>query len=171
MADEKQFSESEHIAILTDRVATETAGLTAERDRLTTENADLQSKLDVAESAKVAAEQAAADVQKAFDEFKAEVDAERQKAARKDERIAMVRDVAKHLEDSFFEDPQRVERIVAMADDQFEGYIADLGATAPAGSGSTGVPRQTAMDGNPPAVDTKSNTRAFLARARQSSEA
>lgn len=148
MADEKTFSESEHIAILADRVRTETADLTAERDQLVDEKTELENKLDVEATAKTAAEQRAADAEKALEDYKAEVDAEREAAAKKDERVAKVREVAGHLADDFFEDAKRLNRIVAMNDEIFEGYLADLGAaskTAP--KTTTSVPRETAMAG------------------------
>lgn len=165
MADEKTYSEGEHIAILSDRVAKETADLTAERDQLVTDKGDLETKLDVAESAKVAAEQEAADAKKALDDFKAEVETEREAAARKDERIAKVKEIASHLADDFFEDDARVSRIVAMADDQFEGYLGDLSATSKTTTKITAVPRETAMAGGAAAdAGTVSAGQSFLMR-------
>lgn len=149
MADEKTFSESEHIAILADRVRTETANLTAERDQLVELKTELENKLDVEATAKTAAEQRAEEAEKALADYKAEVEQEREAAAKKDERIAKVREVAGHLTDDFFEDVSRVNRIVAMSDEIFEGYLADLGAaskTAPKTTTTT-VPRETAMAG------------------------
>ena len=150
MADEKTYSEAEHIAILADRVSKETADLTAERDQLASAKTELENKLDVAESAKTAAEQEAAEAKKSLEDFKAEVESDREAAARKDERIKKVRESAEHLGDDFFEDEARVQRITAMKDEDFEGYLADLKATAkvPAGGKTTThVPRETAMAG------------------------
>lgn len=148
MADEKTFTESEHIAILTDRVTTETASLTEARDQLANEKADLQNKLDVAESAKVAAEQRAEKAESDLKEFKDSVEESKAAAARKDDRLAKVKETAAHLGDDFFTDEARVARIVAMDEDGFEGYLADLKATAPApGSTTTAPPRETAMAG------------------------
>lgn len=147
--DNKTFSQDEHIAILADRVARETADLTAERDQLKTEKADLESKLDVETSAKAAAEQAKADAERELAEFKAQVDGEREAASRKDERIAKVREAAKHLDEGFFTDEARVARIVAMEETTFEGYVSDLASTAKVtgNTAHTGVPRETAMQG------------------------
>lgn len=165
MADEKTFSESEHIAILSDRVAKETAELTSQRDALATEKSDLETKLDVLESAKAAAEQEAATAKADLEAFKAEIQAEREAAARKDERLKQMRESAEHLDDKFFEDEGRIKRIVAMQDADFEGYLADLKATAakaPAAAGST-VPRETAMAGaNAATGATTSAARSFL---------
>lgn len=134
VADDKTFTEAEHIAILADRVTKETAGLTAERDTLSTEKSELQNKLDVAESAKVAAEQRAEKAEADFTAFKAELDEYATKVAKKDERLEAVKEVAAHLGEDFLKDEPRIARIVAMDDESFAGYVADLKATVPAGS-------------------------------------
>lgn len=154
MADEKTFTETEHIAILADRVASETASLTQANTVLTTEQADLQNKLDVAESAKVAAEQRAEKAEKDFAEFKTGLDELATQGAKKDERIAAVKEVAAHLGDAFLDEADevgksRVARIVAMDDDSFVGYVADLKATVPAGSTVVTPPREAALLGTP----------------------
>lgn len=164
MADEKTFSETEHIAILSDRVATETSALTAERDQLVSAKTELETKLDVAESARVAAEKKAEESDKALTDFKAEIETQREAAARKDDRLKLVREGAKHLDATFFEDEARVARIVAMKDEDFQGYLADLTATAvPATAASaTNVPRETAMAGADPTGAPVSAARNFL---------
>ena len=162
MADEKTFSESEHIAILADRVSKETADLTAERDQLQSAKTELENKLDVAESAKTAAEQKAETAEKALTDYKAEVEEQREAAARKDDRIKLIKESAEHLDDAFFADEDRVNRIVAMKDDDFQGYLADIKATAtkPATTTST-APRETAMAGAT-STPTTSAARNFL---------
>lgn len=163
MADEKTYTEGEHIAILSDRLTKETADLTAERDQLSSEKDELSTKLDVAESSKLAAEQRATEAEKSLVDFKAEVDTEREAASRKDERLAKVRASADHLGDDFFEDEKRVLRIVAMAEEDFEGYLADLASTSNTTTKTTAVPRETAMAGA--SVDgAGSNARDFLMR-------
>lgn len=164
MADEKTFSESEHLAILADRVHTETATLTAERDQLVTTVSELENKLDVETAAKTAAEARAVEAEKALADFKAEVETEREQAAKKDERVAKVREVASHLGDDFFENEGRLTRIVAMSDEIFEGYLADLSeASKTAPKSTTTVPRETAMAGEG-AKSTVSTASAFLLR-------
>ena len=150
MADAKTFSEEEHLAILADRVSKETASLTAERDQLLSEKAELQNQLDVAESAQQAAELRAETAEKAHEDFKAEIAQREEAAARKEERLKQLRESASHLEDAFFEDEKRIERIIAMADEDFTAYAADLAASGKAVAGSPGVtavPRETAMAG------------------------
>src|SRR4051812_3101852 len=163
MADEKTFSESEHIAILADRVSKETADLTAERDQLLSSKTELENKLDVVESAKTAAEQKAETAEKALADYKAEVEEQREAAARKDDRIKQIRENAEHLDDAFFDDEARVNRIVAMKDEDFEGYLADIKATAAKPTTTTpAAPRETAMAGVAPITITTSAARNFL---------
>src|SRR4051812_24991742 len=164
MADEKTFSESEHIAILADRVSKETADLTAERDQLQTAKTELENKLDVAESAKTAAEQKAETAEKALTDYKAEVEEQREAAARKDDRIKQIKESAEHLDDAFFTDEARVDRIVAMKDEDFQGYLADIKATAatPAATTTSAAPRETAMAGTGSTGATTSAARNFL---------
>lgn len=150
MADngDKTFTETEHLAILTDRVATETAELSTQKAALEAEKSDLQSKLDIAESAKAAAEQERDTAVQELADFKGQIEQEREAAARKDDRLAKVKEVAAHLGDDFFADEARVTRIVAMEEGTFEGYLDDLKATAPATTTtSTTAPRETAMAG------------------------
>lgn len=168
MADDKTFTEDEHLAILSDRVTKETAELTAARDQLATEKTELETKLDVETSAKTAAEQRATEAEKALEDFKVSIESEREAAARKDERVKKVRETAAHLDDKFFEDEKRVARIVAMADEDFEGYLADLAVTAkaPTKTTTTTVPRETAMQGDPVGVGANGSSAArdFLLR-------
>jgi chromosome segregation ATPase len=145
---DKTFTVDEHTAILADRVATETAALTTELETVKASEAELQTKLDVAESARVAAEQAAEQAKTELEEFKTQLEADREAASRKDERLGKVKEVAAHLGEDFFADEKRVERIVAMDQEAFDGYVEDLKATAPEGGAATVVaPRQTAMTG------------------------
>lgn len=168
MADERTYSQDEHIAILDDRVKRETADLTAERDQLKSEKAELETKLDVETSARQAAELRATEAEKALEDFKSEVQEREAAAARKEERVTKLREAASHLNDEFFKDDARVERIVAMDEGTFEGYLADLSEAAKSvkGSDHTVVPRETAMTGDPvKGGDTKvSAGRTFLMR-------
>jgi len=145
MADEKTYTEAEHIAILSDRLTKETAELTSTVDQLTGSKTELENKLDLAESAKVAAEAKTVEAEKALEEFKAEVQEREDAAARKDDRIKALRESAEHLDDDFFADENRVKRIVAMKDEDFQGYLADLSATAAGAPKATSVPRESAM--------------------------
>lgn len=146
--DNRSFTESEMQTLAAGIVQRETADLTAAKTALETEKAELETKLDVETAAKVAAEARASEAETALADFKASIESEREAAARKDERLTKVREVASHLGDDFFADQARIDRICAYTDEAFEGYVADLGATATkAGAKEEGVPRETAMAG------------------------
>jgi len=150
MAD-KTYTEEEHLAVLEARVNRETADLTAELDQLKSDKAELETKLDVETAAKVAAEQKATQSEEAFAAFKTDIADREAAAAKKDERLTKVRESAKHLDEKFFEDEKRIERIVAMSDENFEGYVSDLASTSVGTTTTTtttpAVPRETAMKG------------------------
>lgn len=153
----RTFSETEHLAILADRVATETASLSETVGTLTTAKTELETKLDVAISEKAAAEKLAADTKAEFEAFKTGLEAEKAAAEKKDARLEEIKTKASHLPADFVTDEARVARIVAMDDDQFAGYVADLAAanTAPATAPVVGG-KETAMTGKPvdaPQVD------------------
>jgi hypothetical protein len=150
------FSEDEHLAILADRVMQDTASLNTQVSDLTSQNTELASKLDAAEVAKAAAEKAAADVQAAFDEFKANLDAEKAAEARKTERLAALEGLT--LPEGFLKDEARLARIVSMDDDSYAGWLADIkeSAAAVTPTQADGLPAETAMSGSqvkPPTVN------------------
>lgn len=166
--DDRTFSESELTAIVADRVTRETAEVAEDRDQLKAENDELKNKLDVETSAKEAAAQRADEAEKALTDFKAEIDNEREQSARRDERIKKVREVAGHLSDEFFEDQARLDRLVAMSDEDFAGYLDDMRQTAANTSKTTTseVPRQTAMNGSEPKERAGSAVSRFLLGTR-----
>ena len=158
---EKTFTESEMLAIIADRVAKETADLTAERDSIKAERDELATKLDVETAAKGTAEQKVTEIQGEFDSFKTDLEALREAADRKDDRLAKVKEAAAHMGDDFLKDEKRVERIVAFTEDQFEGFLDDLKAVAPA-AGTAGVPRESAMSAKGAEIQTTSSARSLL---------
>lgn len=165
--DERTFTEAELTAIVADRVARETANITTEVEKLRSENTELANKLDAEISAKTAAEQSKAAAEAEFEAFKKDTEEREQAAARKDERLKVVREAASHLSEDFFKDEDRVKRIVAMKDDEFTGYVDDLklsGGGAP--KSDNGVPRETAMAGQAitPKAESGTAARGFLGR-------
>ncbi len=160
----RTFTEDEHLAVLADRVAKETASLNSTVEALTTEKADLAAKLDVAEAARVALDAEKAAAVKDFEDFKASLEAEKAALAKKDERLVAAKAAAAHLPETFFADEDRVNRIVAMSDDAFTGYVADLGATNSAPATTEGAPRETAVNGStvtPPTTDAPTRSAAY----------
>lgn len=173
MADEKTYTEDEHIGILSERVRRETADLTAERDQLAGTVTELQNKLDVAESAKVAAEAKVVEVTGEFDSFKTGLDELREVASREEARVAKLREVAAHLPDEWYKVEGRLERICAMDDASFETYAADLGSTNTVAPTGSAIPRETAMQQQvvtPPGAPKESAARGFLLRKYEGQE-
>jgi len=124
-AEARTFSEEEHTAILADRItretaeiATEKAALEAQVETLTTEKAELQTKLDASEVAKAA-------VETEFANYKADLEAKAEIAARTDERVAKVREAAAHMADDWFTE-DRAQTWAAMEQAAFDGYVAEL---------------------------------------------
>jgi len=166
---DRVFSEEEAYAIAADRVARETSDLKAQIETLGKDKMELANKLDVEIAAREAAELKAKEAETKHEEHLAQVEAEKAALARKDERLAKVREAASHLTDEFFKDESRVERIISMEDDAFDGYVADLrdaAAAAPAGDGAP--PRETAMEGDkvtPKGAESAPGARSFLMRS------
>lgn len=147
MAD-KTFSEEEHLAILGDRVANETAELTAKVATLEAENATLMTQNDTLEAAKRAAEQAKADVEQEFADFKVETERAAEIAKVRDERAAQV----KGLVGDDFVTEERADRYAAMPESEFAAFVADLQDAKPAkteGEPSAPSTREAAMSGSP----------------------
>jgi len=167
---DRVFSEDEAYAIVADRVARESADLRTQIETLGKEKDELANKLDVEVAAREAAELKVKEAEAKHEEYLAQVDAEKAALARKDERLTKVREAASHLSDEFFEDESRVKRIIAMDDEAFDGYVADLRVTAEhAPKGETGTPpRETAMEGDkvtPKGAESADNARSFLMRS------
>ncbi len=139
VADEPKYTEAQHVAILTDAVARETASLSTVKDELdaraevlATEKAaaeaalsEAQTKLDVLEAEKAAAVQRAESAEKAFEDFKAELERAAQIEKAKEERVQAIKAADTSLENDYFTD-ERIQRWAEMADDQFALLVTDL---------------------------------------------
>lgn len=152
MADpvERTFTEKEAYALVADNVQRETAAAAAQVEALTSEKAALQTQVDTLEAAKEAEKARADKAESDLAEFKAGVETEKAQEGRKAERVAKVREVAKHLKDEFFT-PERAQRWAAMEDDAFATYIAeltDISAGVPTEKAGEQPPRETAMAGS-----------------------
>lgn len=126
----RTLTDVEHNAILAATVAKETASLTESIESLKAEKAALEAKLDVAEAAKAAvdAEKTAAD--KALVDFKAELAAQAEVAAKTVSRMAEVAAAAPQMTPEALADESRITRVVAMSDEDFGAYVADLKAVS-----------------------------------------
>jgi DNA repair exonuclease SbcCD ATPase subunit len=166
---DRVFSEDEAYAIAADRVKSETASLTEKITTLESEKAELANKLDIEIAAREAAEQKATAAEAKHEEFLAQAEAEKAALARKDERLTKVKEAASHLTDEFFKDESRVERIISMDEDAFDGYVADLRDAASAAPAESGTPpRETSMEGDkvtPKGSESAESARSFLMRS------
>lgn len=125
IATDRTFSEIELTALIADNVRRETAErdstiatLTTEKMAAETASAALQDKVDIAETARALAEKELAD-------YKASVEDAKEIAARKETRVAAVREAAKHLTDEFFT-AERAEAWARKTDEDFATYVAEL---------------------------------------------
>jgi len=131
----RTFTEDEHLALLTDAVKRETATVTGKVTGLEAEKAQLQAALDVTEAGKATAVQRAETAEKDLADFKQELANKEEIEARREERVAAMKEKANHLPDSYFT-AERAQRWAEMDDESFNANIADLVATAPAVAGS-----------------------------------
>ncbi len=138
MADPRTFTEDEHTLLLTAAVQQETAALTASKQALESEKAELQTKLDLVEAEKATAIGERDTVTAAFDQYKTDLTEMAACSAREEERVAAVKEKAKHLPEDYFT-PERAQRWAGMSPELFESAVADLVATAP-GSAPAGTP-------------------------------
>lgn len=155
---DRTFTEGEAYAIVADNVRRETAAVTTENETLKREKSELETKLETADAALATEKAAREKAEKDLADFKAEQEREAAAAAVKDERVAKVRETAKHLGDDFFT-AERAARWAGMEQERFDDYIAELaelskGIEAPKGAGADkdkgagGAPRETAMAGS-----------------------
>lgn len=156
----RTLTEDEAYAIVADRVKRETADLTAANTTLTTENAELRSKLDLAEAGQATEKVGRETAEKALVDFKAEAETAAVVAARRGEREKKVREVAAHLKDDFYTDERRT-RWAAMDDATFDAWCQDMAGSTALNPGSP--PRDTAMKGAPvdPPADTGNAEKLF----------
>lgn len=152
MADnDRTFSEGEAYALVADGVKRETAELTASVAAKDSKITELSNSLDVVTTEKAAAIERADKADKDLADYKAEVESEKAREALRTTRLAQVAEASPALDvsDATEAGKARAERIVAMADDVFEGYLADLKAVTPAQTAAkddkaSKAPRQSA---------------------------
>lgn len=119
----RTFTEAEHEAILTEAVRREVASAT---ESLETQTSELQNRIDVLEAEKAEALTARDAAKQELEDFKAELDHEREVSSRRESRIAAVKEIsATVLPDEYFSD-ERVTRWAEMADEAFDALLDDL---------------------------------------------
>lgn len=147
----RTFTEGEAYALVADNVQRETAAHVATIETLTSEKAELESKLELAEAA-TATEKARADgAIEWHDAVLAGIESEKAQLGLKDERVAKVKEVAPHLKDDYFT-AEKASRWCALDQEAFDAYVGDLKEIAsgsPAATAHTSTPpRETAMQGS-----------------------
>lgn len=154
MAGERTFTEGEAYALVADAVERETAAAKAEADTIREERDKLATENDVLTQRVTAAEEKAADAEKALEDYKAEVETEKAMEAKRGERLAKVAEIAPDLVDGDDEKVvKRCDRIVAMADEDFQEYIDSLSAVAPEKANDDGKGGKTVVDKTVTATD------------------
>lgn len=160
-------------AIVNDRVATETTDLRTRAEKAEAERDEKQTRIDVLEAEKAAAEQAKTTAETELASFREEVTNERASASRRDTRKAALVEKVPHLTDEWFGQEvakdgdvsvSRLDRMAKMTDEAFTEYASEI-ASAFAGlkvepgkpgekAGAAGAPpRETAMAGATPTGD------------------
>lgn len=149
MADDAQrtFTEGEAYALVDQAVARETAEATGKIEELTAANAALGTQVDTLETEKAAALSRAEAAEQALADYKTAIENEKAREAKRGERLSQVAEVNPVLD---LKDENRVARIVAMGDEEFTGYLADMrevasaSPTTPPPANAGDPPRQSA---------------------------
>lgn len=121
-SDGRMFTEGETYALVDEAVKRETAALATSTESLNREKAELQGAIDVLATEKAAAVERAEAAEKALEDFKAEIETQKAREALRESRTKAFAEVAPQLELT----EERVERLLAYTDEQFEAHIADL---------------------------------------------
>lgn len=159
----RTFTEAEHFALVTDAVSRETADLTTQVAELAAAKSELEQRADVLEAEKAAAIAERDAIKAEFDQFKNDIEEAAAVAARRETRVARVKDANPTLGDDFFTS-ERADRWAAMSDEAFDALVTDLEAVKPA---TTAAATETAAftGGETPAAPQTSALATYL-RAR-----
>lgn len=132
-ANDRVYTEVEHLALMADAVTRETASLVDAKTGLETTVSEKAARVDVLEAEKAALETKVSELEKALDDFKTEVERAKEIETAKQERVKAVKAANDQLPDTYFTD----ERIQAWAEmDEAVFAIVLDGLTAAAGVGA-----------------------------------
>lgn len=128
MADTRTYPEGEHFALLDQAVQTQTATLTGKVEGLEAEKASLLTTVDSLETEKSAALLRAEAAEKALTDFKADIEAEKAREGKRDERVSALKEANPYLDVTGETDDSkaRIDRIVAKSDEDFDSYLTDM---------------------------------------------
>lgn len=138
-ADDRTFTEAEHLTLLTDRVQRETAALTAEKGQLETKLSEVQARVDVLEAEKAAATTERDKVTADFEAYKQDAEQKAAIVERQESRVTRVKAANESLPEDYFTD-ERTKRWAEMAEEIFESFVLDIAVVKPA----TAVVKETA---------------------------
>jgi len=124
MAGERTFTEGEAYALVADAVERETAEAKTQVAELEAQVTTLGNEKDALEVRVTAAEDKATAAEKALEDYKAEQEREKAAEVTRTERLAKLAEVAPKLAENISE--ERSNRLVAMADDEFDDHLAQL---------------------------------------------
>ena len=146
MADKEPrlLTEDEAYAIAAAEVKRETASRDEEISKLKAENLALANEKDTVVARETAANERAGNAETALKEYQDKVQKEAEQAKLRETRITALREKASRMPDAFFTDPERVNRVAAMSEDDFNAFAADLAAASSLEPGND-PPRETAM--------------------------
>lgn len=129
VADDRTYTEVEHLALMADAVTRETASLTEAKDGAETKVTELSARVEVLEAEKATLETAKADADKALEDYKAGIEQlaalEKTKAERKD----AVKAANEALPETYFTD-ERTQRWAAMTEEGFTEVLDGIKAAA-----------------------------------------
>jgi len=138
----RTFTEGEAYALVNDAVARETASISDRATAAESSNTELQNKIDVLETEKAAEKSRADAAEQALTDYKTQVETEKAREALRSTRLAQVAEASPVLDvtDTTDEGKARAERIVAMTDEVFTGYLTDVKAASKAPAAAPAVP-------------------------------
>lgn len=129
VADDRTYTEVEHLALMADAVTRETASLTEAKDTAETKVTELSGRVEVLEAEKATLETAKTDAEKAFEDFKAGIEELAQLDKTKAERTDAVKAANEALPDTYFTD-ERTARWAAMTEEAFTEVLDGIKAAA-----------------------------------------
>lgn len=159
---DRTYTEVEHLALMADAVTRETASLASAKESAETQISDLSARVDVLEAEKAALETKVGEAEKAFEDYKTELERMAQIETAKQERVDAVKAANDSLADTYFTD-ERIQRWAEMTEVAFASFIEDITAVA-----ATGPAKETAAfsGGESPTEATKVTVGSIFAARR-----
>lgn len=158
--EDRVFTEKEHVAIMANVVATETASLRQANEVLEAQVATLNTEKAAAEQAREVAEAATATAQTELADHKAEIEKAAELVALGETRTAKMREVASHLPAEYFT-AEKAEGWAKLDETSFASLSEAIAQTAPAGGAREVATVTTTIVGAPAGVPKAADARAL----------